>query len=62
MKFSKYNQPRRRHRKINRIDADIIVSKNMFDDMKRGIELPLSHYDEQSDKLCGLPSRNIYNN
>ena len=62
MKFSKYNNPSRRRpkRKLSRADADIIASKQMFDDRCRGIEMPLKVYDEMSDKLCGKPSRKIY--
>ena len=48
------------NRKISRSDADIIAAKNMVDDLNSGIELPLSYYDQQSDALCGMPSRNIY--
>ena len=60
--FTKYNNPNRKiaNRKISRADADIIAAKNMVDDLNSGIELPLSYYDQQSDKLCGMPSRNIY--
>ena len=60
--FTKYNNPNRKkvNRKISRSDADIIAAKNMIDDLNSGIELPLSYYDQQSDELCGMPSRNIY--
>lgn len=62
MKFTKYNNPskKRYKRKLSRTDADIIAARNMLDDLGRGINLPLSYYDEQSDMLCGKPSRNIY--
>ena len=62
MKFTKYNNPskRRKRKVLSRTDADIIATKNMFDDRCRGIELPLNYYDEQSDNMCGKPSRNIY--
>ena len=62
MRFNKYNNPskRRPKRKLSRADADIIASKQMFDDRCRGIEMPLKAYDEMSDKLCGKPSREIY--
>lgn len=61
-KFTKYNNPHRRSRRrtMSRTDADILAAKNMIDDRKSGIDLPLSYYDEQSDKMCGNPSRNIY--
>ena len=60
--WTKYNNPNRkkRHHKMSRTDADIIAAKNMFDDQRNGIELPLSCYDKQSDNMCGKPSRNIY--
>lgn len=63
MAWTKYNNPnrKRKHKKISRTDADIIAAKNLFDDRCRGIEMPLSFYDEQSDKMCGKPSRKIYN-
>ena len=52
---------RQRYRKAyDRSDADIIASKMMFDDLKRGISKPLSEYDKISDKLCGMKSRGIY--
>ena len=62
MRFNKYNNPskRRTKRKLSRVDADIIASKQMFDDRCRGVEMSLKTYDEMSDKLCGKPSRNIY--
>lgn len=61
-KFTKYNNPNKKRKRecLNRIDADIIATKNMFDDRCRGIEMPLSYYDAQSDCLCEKPSRNIY--
>lgn len=51
---------KRYKRVINRTDADIIAAKNMLDDKRRGIDLPLSFYDKQSDAMCGKPSRKIY--
>ncbi len=62
MRFSKYNNPskRRPKQKLSRADADIIASKQMFDDRCKGIEMPLKTYDEMSDKLCGKPSREIF--
>jgi hypothetical protein len=63
MKFTKYNNPNKRktHKKMSRTDADILAAKNMTDDRRNGIELPLSYYDEQSDRYSGSPSRHIYN-
>lgn len=63
MTWNKYNNPskkRRQRRKIDRTDADILAAKQMLDDKERGVEMPLKHYDELSDQLCGKPSRNIY--
>jgi hypothetical protein len=62
MRFTKYNNPnkKRSHKKLSRTDADIIAAKNMFDDRSRGVDLPLSVYDRQSDIMSGKPSRNIY--
>ena len=63
MAWTKYNNPnkKRRKRKLSRTDADIVAASNMFRDLQNGIELPLSFYDGQSDKMCGKPSRRIYN-
>lgn len=62
MAWTKYNNPNRKrnYKRMSRTDADILATKNMIDDLKKGIELPLSYYDQQSDKLCGKESRNIY--
>lgn len=62
MAWTKYNNPnrKRKHKRMSRTDADIFASKNMLDDLRNGIELPLSYYDKQSDKLCGKSSREIY--
>ena len=61
MAWTKYNNPNRKKRKkISRTDADILATKNMITDRARGIELPLSYYDKQSDQMCGKASRNIY--
>jgi len=63
MKWTKYNNPnkkRKTRRKMDRTDADIMAGKQMIDDKARGIDMPLKYYDELSDKLCGKPSRNIY--
>lgn len=63
MTWNKYNNPskkRRLRRKIDRTDADILAAKQMLDDKERGVEMPLKHYDELSDQLCGKPSRNIF--
>ena len=61
-KFTRYNNPnkRRKGRKMSRTDADIMAAKNMLDDRARGIEMPLSYYDQQSDEMCGKESRRIY--
>ena len=61
-KFTRYNNPsKRKHRRtLSRTDADIIAAKNMIDDRQNGVELPLSFYDEQSDRMSRKPSRNIY--
>lgn len=63
MAWTKYNNPNKRkyRKKISRTDADLIAIKNAFDDKRNGIDLPLTHYDHQSDVMCGNPSRNIYN-
>ncbi len=37
---------------MNRLDADIIATKNMILDRRLGYELPLSYYKKQSDELC----------
>lgn len=62
MKFTKYNNPSKKHycKKMSRMDADILAAKAAFDDKCRGIDLPLSVYDEMSDKMCGKESRHIY--
>ena len=62
-KFTKYNNPnKRKHRRttLSRTEADILAVKNMIDDRQNGVELPHSFYDEQSDRISGKPSRNIY--
>lgn len=67
MKFTKFNNPskKRHHKKLDRCDADIIVSRMRFDDtiLAKGIDkqVPaMSYYDSISDQLCGQPSRHIY--
>lgn len=72
MKFSKFNNPHRKHhrKKLDRCEADIMVAKMRLDDeiesirlMAKGIEKrvpPMSYYDSISDQLCGQPSRHIY--
>ena len=60
MKFSKYNTSNRKRKKYDRTDADIMAGKMMIDDCEKGIKMPLKYYDEMSDKLCGKPSRGIY--
>lgn len=61
-RFTRYNNPskKRRRRYISRTDADIVASKAYYDDKVKGTELPLAEYDKLSDKLCGKPSRRIY--
>lgn len=63
-KFTKWNNPNHKHhkRRLDRSEADIFAAKNMLDDKKAGIDMPLSYYDRQSDDLSGLPSRSIYDN
>lgn len=55
MRFSKYNnQNKRRPRKrSSKTDADIIATKNMLDDRRKGIELPVDFYEWQSNKMQG---------
>ena len=62
MIFSKYNNPskKRKHHKMSREDADIIATKMMIDDLRDGKKMSLNVYDTISDKLCGKPSRHIY--
>lgn len=62
MRFTKYNNPHKKHRRkvVSRADADILAAKNMLDNLNAGIRMPLSYYDAQSDRMCGKPSRNIY--
>lgn len=61
-KFTKCNNPNKkvRRRTLSRTDADILAGKSMIDDRSRGYYFPLSYYDEQSDRMCGQPSRKIY--
>lgn len=63
MKFSRYNNPskRKHYKRVSRADADIIAAKAMLDDRQNGYVLPLSIYDEMSDRLSGNESRGIYN-
>jgi hypothetical protein len=62
-KFTKFNNPnrKRRRKKYDRTEADIIAAKRSLDDEARGFDLPLSFYDHISDQMSGNPSRNIYN-
>jgi hypothetical protein len=59
-KFTKFNNPnrKRRRKKYDRTEADIIAAKRSLDDEAN---LPLSFYDHISDQMSGNPSRNIYN-
>lgn len=58
MKFSKYNNPnkRRARKRLSKTDADIIATKNMLDDRRNGIEMPLDFYEWQSKKMHGKES------
>lgn len=67
MKFSRFNNPnkKRHHKKLDRCEADIIVSRMRFDDaiLAKGTDKlipPMSYYDAISDQLCDQPSRHIY--
>lgn len=62
MTFSKYNNPskKRKHHKMSRGEADIVVGKMMLDNLKEGRKMSLNVYDKISDKLCDKPSRHIY--
>ena len=61
MRFTKYNNPSKKHRrrKLSRTDADILAGKALIDDIKAGRKQDLSHYDAISDHLSGKPSRGI---
>ena len=55
MRFSKYNNPnkRRARKRLSTTEADIIATKNMLDDRRNGIEMPLDIYEWQSKKMQG---------
>ncbi len=55
MRFSKYNNPnkRRARKRLSKTDADIMATKNMLDDRRKGIEMPIDFYEWQSKKLQG---------
>ena len=55
MKFSKYNNPNKRRagKRLSKIDADILATKNMLDDRRNGIDCPIDFYECQSKKLRG---------
>lgn len=55
MRFSKYNNPskRRSRKRLDRTEADIIATKNMLDDRRKGIEMPIEFYEWQSNKMQG---------
>lgn len=55
MKFTKYNNPnkRRARKRLSKTDADILATKNMLDDRRNGIEMPLDFYEWQSMKNAG---------
>lgn len=62
MTWTKYNNPnkKRRRKKMDRSDADVVAASYMIKDRQAGINLPLSHYDKISDNLCGKESRGLY--
>lgn len=55
MRFSKYNNPnkRRARKRMSKTEADILATKNMLDDRRNGIEMPLDFYEWQSNKMQG---------
>ena len=55
MRFTKYNNPnkRRSRKRLDRTEADIIATKNMLDDRRKGIEMPIEFYELQSNKMQG---------
>ena len=55
MRFTKYNNPnkRRARKRLSKTDADIIATKNMLDDRRKGIEGPIEFYEWQSMKMQG---------
>ena len=55
MKFTRWNNPNKRHYKkhYDKTDADIIASKRMLEDKARGVEMPLETYEYISAKLQG---------
>lgn len=59
--MKKLKNKRKSHKHMSRTDADIIAAKIMLNDRARGVELGFVHYDQISDRLCGEPSRRIYN-
>ena len=61
MRFSKYSNPARKHKKhhMSRTDADILATRSMMIDRKLGYSVSVSTYDHISDTLCGKQSRNI---
>lgn len=61
MRFSKYNNPARKHKKhhMSRTDADILAARSMMIDRKLGYSAPVSTYEHMSDTLCGKQSRGI---
>jgi len=60
--MARFKFRKRKRKKYDRTDADIIASKMLFDDRKAGREIPLAEYDRISDQLCGKSSRKIYDN
>lgn len=56
MKFSRFNNPKKRKRKrMSRTDADIMAAKEVM----KG-DLTLAEAERMSDRLSGLPSRSLY--
>ena len=55
MRFSKYNNPnkRRARKRLSKTDADILATKNMLDDRRNGIEMPLDFYEWESKRMRG---------
>ena len=52
-KFTKCNNPKKRRvRRYDRTEADILATKRMLDDRARGEEMPLETYQHIADKLC----------
>lgn len=61
MRFSKYNNPARKHKKhhMSRTDADILAARSMMIDRRLGYSVPVSTYEHMSDTICGKQGRGI---